>query len=433
MSDSGSADATELNSSRAARAAKRAETEKENTLEQRMDARFAKLERAMEAMAAAVSAPPRKKNKKRKDKAEESDTQPPKKKSRKAKKAKSQTSFEPSSSHDDQDLQEIIEAQHVAHASSKEMPPLTATHAIPDVTTSHSSLASNTLRPQQHSTPTPSPPTTQVTTQVNIPAPMSVADVNKPTNDQNEHWSQWILRAGSLEPTITRPTTIGELNLNDHLQARVTSILQETVTHMSKGNKIKNFPYEYVLRGHEKRHTSMNSLTLPEHIWGIFAMIKDSNTSNKIKPALLRHIDEIVEDCRDYDWPTAVRRWSEEVFSLVAEGRLPNGWLETGRIQLLRISLSNVSTAKLSNNKELNPRGKGANHNSQYASETWRGAPPCTDYNSPTGCSFASGHILNGRKMQHVCANCFENTGATFHHSVVNCRNKNRDKQHHHF
>lgn len=105
---------------------------------------------------------------------------------------------------------------------------------------------------------------------------------------------------------------------------------------MSKGMpKDGFFPHKYIKRGDEKSLMTLNSLTLPEHIWGIFAMIKDRAVPTSIKPALLQHIDEVVEDCRDYDWPTAVRRWSEEVFSLVAENRLPKGWLSTDKFNYL--------------------------------------------------------------------------------------------------
>lgn len=44
-------------------------------------------------------------------------------------------------------------------------------------------------------------------------------------------------------------------------------------------------------------------------------MLKDSSVANDIKPALLDHVEQICDDCREYNWNSAVRRWSEEMFS----------------------------------------------------------------------------------------------------------------------
>lgn len=113
-------------------------------------------------------------------------------------------------------------------------------------------------------------------------------------------------------------------------------------------------------------------------------MIKDPEVPTSIKPALLQHVDEIVEDCREYEWQ-AVRRWSEEIFSLVAENRLPCGWHSASKIQLLRISLSNVPAAKLSHHRDNSKQRSGP-------SDGWKGGPPCHAFNARDGCNLPSGH-----------------------------------------
>lgn len=196
---------------------------------------------------------------------------------------------------------------------------------------------------------------------------------------------------------------------------------------MSKGTVKKGFPYSYVRRGDEKKHATINSVTLGEHVWGILAMIKDKDVPDSIKPVLLEHLDEVAEDSMDYEW-SAVRRWSEEIFSLVLEGRLPQGWFSTSKIQLLRMSIARTSTAKLS------PPSAGERTRSfanQGFPDNKKGAPPCVAYNSTEGCTFQQAHVVNGRRRQHICAYCFSASGATFYHSEQNCRNKNRDKAHH--
>lgn len=155
-------------------------------------------------------------------------------------------------------------------------------------------------------------------------------------------------------------------------------------------------------------------------------MIHDPCVTEKTKPALLHHIQEVAED---YDWATAVRPWSEEIFSLVAENRLPEGWLDVGKIQLLRMSISRTSTAKFGAQKDY--KSRQSQSGTHQNGDNWKGGLPCLPYNSAEGCSLPSGHTIAGRRMQHICANCFHATGATYPHPEVNCRNKNRNRPHH--
>lgn len=67
----------------------------------------------------------------------------------------------------------------------------------------------------------------------------------------------------------------------------------------------------------------LNALTAIEYIGGIFKIIKDPNVPAHIKPYLYTHMEELVEDAADYDWQTAVRPWSEQIFTLIAARRPP--------------------------------------------------------------------------------------------------------------
>lgn len=203
-------------------------------------------------------------------------------------------------------------------------------------------------------------------TSTTTPAPTSQRDVAHAVEQHGaahatkpDDWSAWILASGDLLPPAgTLPASIKEFPQDSQLQAQVKSIIESSATSLSKGMaKSGEFPFSYVKRGDEKKRATINTCSLPEHIWGIFAMIKDPAVPNDIKPALLQHMEEVVEDCREYEWP-AVRRWSEEIFSLVAEGRLPGGWKATSKIQMLRITLSKVITAKLHNGKDFTGKFK---------------------------------------------------------------------------
>lgn len=56
---------------------------------------------------------------------------------------------------------------------------------------------------------------------------------------------------------------------------------------------------------------------MQEHLWGISRMIRDVSVPQDIKLLLYVHLEEILEDSRDYEWSSVVRVWSEECFSQV--------------------------------------------------------------------------------------------------------------------
>lgn len=153
-------------------------------------------------------------------------------------------------------------------------------------------------------------------------------------------------------------------------------------------------------------------------------MFKDPTVPAAIKPALLNHVDEILEDCRSYEWESAVRPWSEEVFSMIAEGRLPRGWDDVQQIQMLRLTISRASTAKLGQVRETFSRQRQGQQVSQQ--EQTKGGPPCPAYNSSQGCRLPSGDMEQGKKMIHACSFCLSAMSASYPHSQIQCRNKNR-------
>lgn len=254
------------------------------------------------------------------------------------------------------------------------------------------------------------------------------------SQEVNKNWGSWLVDNVNMNPPSgahpALPLSAKEIVMDDQLESKVHDILNNTATRIAKGNhKTGQFPFQYVQRGPEKRHATMNSLTLPEHIWGIICMIKDPQVPSAYKPPLLDHIEQICDDCRDYDWPSAVRRWSEEVFSLVSQNRLDKGWLAKHDIQMLRLSLSRDSTARITQHRDLYPRPRHQPTPAATASiplEGLRGGPPCPDYNSPRGCNLLHGHVSHGKKMMHICSFCLMNAAATFPHSEVMCRNKAR-------
>lgn len=247
----------------------------------------------------------------------------------------------------------------------------------------------------------------------------------------NTRWDAWIAAQDTMPISApTLPMSVNDLNMDDEDQLQ--RILTTTANHLARGTQKTGFyVHKYVTRGREKRRTSLNMLSLPEYNWGLCMMIKDEQLPAAVCPYIIQHLEEINEDAIDYDWASAVRCWSEEVFTLVAENRLDGGWADTSRIQMLRITLSKVITAKKQDKEQF---GRPRLASIAHSTEVFKGGPPCPQYNSQLGCPLQSGHSgPNGRRYVHVCSYCLSQTAAVNHHSEVMCRNKARQGYNNHF
>lgn len=257
-------------------------------------------------------------------------------------------------------------------------------------------------------------------------------EVQPPTNVNNNNnnatWSAWLAmqqpfssQRSALPGLMPGPSHHMDGSLED--QERY---IMETTPHQLAGNVPSGgyrFPYKYVTRGPEKRRLNFNTVTLAEHFWGMFRMLDDQCTDPAIKPALLSHMKEVAEDACEYEWNTHVCRWSEEVFSMVAENRLPDGWKSVSRIQNLRTGMSRVDGARLSAPKDTSQKRFSAQ---PHVSDNLKGGPPCPGFNSSQGCTLQSGHLSNGVKQLHICSYCLANTAATHPHPESRCRTKQR-------
>lgn len=283
------------------------------------------------------------------------------------------------------------------------------------------------------SQPTTDKQTTEPSRQTPIPTSMPHATT------VNSQWDAWIpaQQPVRIQPA-NLPLSVSDLTTDD--EDSLQRILTTTAHHLARGTQKSGFyVHKYVTRGREKRRTSLNMLSLPEYNWGLCMMIKDEKLPSHARPYIIQHLEEINEDAIDYDWPTAVRCWSEEVFTLVAENRLPGGWADTARIQMLRISMSKLITARRTDTDNIRDQSRelASRPRAPYtatSTETFKGGPPCPQYNSQIGCPLQSGHGgPNGRRYVHVCSYCLSQTAAVNHHSEVMCRNKVRQGYGNHF
>lgn len=80
------------------------------------------------------------------------------------------------------------------------------------------------------------------------------------------------------------------------MSQQVRNKLAPTAHQLSAGNKPQFFHH-----GPEKKRFGINSVTLAEHLWGIIRIVKDHKTEARIKPDLLSHLEDVVEDSCDYE------------------------------------------------------------------------------------------------------------------------------------
>lgn len=257
------------------------------------------------------------------------------------------------------------------------------------------------------------------------PAPgPSASDVNINTAT----WAPWFGQQQRVNPCFVPPRPHFQTGAyhDMSLEAQVRHIMDST-PHQLKGTVTQGFfPFKFVTRGPEKKKLSFNTLTLAEHIFGMFCMLDEPDFDPGLKPYIVAHMREVAEDASEFEWPN-VRRWSEEVFNLVAERRLPQGWGSAQKIQNLRTEMSRVDSARLASHKDF-PNKKFAGNAGQH--DNLRGGPPCQNYNSSQGCPLQSGHMLNGKRQVHVCSYCLSNIAAVHPHPESHCRTKQRHASH---
>lgn len=268
--------------------------------------------------------------------------------------------------------------------------------------------------------------------------PAAILPVHQNVNNDT---SAWLTDEIQLVQPSSHPLPLSsrDFSQNDNIDDQVQHILATMAHHLVKGNRNeKNFPCKYIIKGPDRKPANVNTVSMQEHLWGISRMIRDVAVPRDIKPLLYVHLEEILKDARQYDWPSAVRAWSEECFGQVDEKRL--SWHDTAKIQLLRTSISRTSTAKLIPSKDTSvrdnsarpPRQQQQQFYSNYSNyDMYKGGPPCPEYNSTHGCNAQSGHLVSGRKMMHICSYCLAQTSALNPHPEAYCRNKQRHANYH--
>ena len=199
----------------------------------------------------------------------------------------------------------------------------------------------------------------------------------------------------------------------DPTEDDIKAIIESTANRLKFQNgKQKNYPHEHVTRGEKQHNTTLGELSISEYGWGLFQIVKDVANTTHDKNALLKHLEEVLDDARDHDW-SEVRRWSETVITKVVEDKIPGGWSNDTQIQLMRVSISQSRPRNLANKQRQLQKGP----------QNVRDGKICAAYNEGK-CDKTHGHGFGAERMLHFCDYCNASFGGTFRHPETECRKK---------
>ena len=147
---------------------------------------------------------------------------------------------------------------------------------------------------------------------------------------------------------------------------------------------------------------------------------------------MFTHLEYLNEDAINYEW-SDVRAWSEEICTLVAEGKV--AWSDEYRIDILRLKLSQEGRRKTAPTQTSTGRSDKTDVTSNdiiyHLNPELKAAkpgPPCKAYNAGT-CSYSSDHVTNGYRQLHVCGHCLSAKCLFWPHAEKGCRTKEFKRQ----
>ena len=186
------------------------------------------------------------------------------------------------------------------------------------------------------------------------------------------------------------------------------------------------FPYQLVDRGDLGKKIKKGESTREEYVLGLIRLSKHPKFPAADVQALAAHQAIIARDNCKLPWQL-VRRYSEEIFAQIADGRLPGGWSDTGAIDLIRIetiAMSNIGEYETTNTK-YNSRSAG-DPKKQYDKASM--GTPCIVWNKEaSNCDKAQKGEKHGSGAQtyaHICGFCAYVRRVAANHPEHKCYSK---------
>ena len=226
-----------------------------------------------------------------------------------------------------------------------------------------------------------------------------------------------------------------DLNINNQM-----ANLLSTAQQLSAIKGRPTHPHDFIRRGPTQVKTALDSLDVPEYLYGLLMLARHHTTTEADRPRIAAHLIHVIEDAKDFLWKQ-VRGWSEEVLTKIAANAFD--WSAQGKIDSLRSEGSHYKggslhapPSNLNSHTERYITRPNDRHTNAPTNTMNRGSkrpfvrPPlnradeaCTTWND-SGCNKPDGHIEKGTAQGHHCKYCRKHYNSINFHTEPACRNK---------
>ena len=177
-------------------------------------------------------------------------------------------------------------------------------------------------------------------------------------------------------------------------------------------------------RGDGGKPIRKGEATREEYVLGLIRLETCPDFPASALEALTAHQADIAQDNCKLPWPI-VRRYSEEVFTRIADGRIPRGWqneVAISNVRLETIAMSSIQTTEPAHTHSKHSKDP----RNPYIKDTM--GTPCTVWNrDPDACDKAAKGETHGeppQKYAHICGYCANVRQISAAHPEQRCYSK---------
>ena len=320
-----------------------------------------------------------------------------------------------------------VEEDEPTSAADDAPPVLTNAHHQPATACYGPDTAMPSLQPVR---PTPAPRVTRTTcgpSRRYAVTPKQQYSFMYPTFPPSEH-----------QPAVTS----AELGLQHPHQTAVNELIASASTGSdSRKGTSPLLPHLFVIRGSKREKIAVGDANMPEYFAALFKMVKSEEVPSSWTDHLYEHMHNIAVMACEWDWHTC-RLWSEKVFDMIDDGRLPHAWADhyaVKDIQRDAYAVGNrVNQQKRSNNNTRSAQSNSTNsynnshatssgsHDSRQDFNRETDGKPCNPWNWGNDCGNSASHGEGQERKVHVCAWCANKYRRANVHKEKDCLNKKR-------
>ena len=228
----------------------------------------------------------------------------------------------------------------------------------------------------------------------------------------------------------------------------VTQLLDAAAPDKPSRRGKKNFiPGNFIKRGDKFQKVGHGEASLPEYLLALKAMSKAPECPVGWAAHLARHEEQLLTMATMWEW-SKCRHWSEAVFVMIHDGRLPEGWTDMAALKDIQRDVIAVGKRGLFMRDGFAPKAELNKKQSyttpavstrtepiqrQQTGETGRvtyekekDGKPCYPWNWGRECGFQASHGAEPDLKPHICAYCAYRTHKVLAHREMECINKQR-------